>query len=263
MHRFVRKFPPSVEITTSQWAPVVTINDTIWIEHWNYFEDKVFPKKFGFLVIRICKKFQNTSHHPRCYCLTRVHPGWNDNCLFLLKFLYVTLFCNCKYFTINSRKWLTQFFPCADGSAGRFAFNCVQVGQQVTIWIRITICEVNRIIVVFEFVAKSQSIELLTSVTHIFADSITKIWYFFATPKPPLFLISNLITLIIRVVFILVCLIGFDLRIDTYFHTKIEQRISFCKIHYIKLDGFIFAGVFDLKKEPLSMTISIDIILHE
>lgn len=116
--------------------------------------------------------------------------------------------------------------------------------------------------VMFKCVAKSQSVELLAGVTYILSNSIAEIRYFFATSKPSLFLINIFITLLIGLVIIMIYLIRFNLRIDAHFHSKIKQRISFCEVHYIELNGFIFSGVFDLKKEPLSMTISINVILH-
>ena len=55
----------------------------------------------------------------------------------------------------------------------------------------------------------------------------------------------------------------FFLRVNTYFHTVIEERIRFCKVHNIESYRKVFPGVFYLIKEPLGVSCSVDVILHQ
>lgn len=41
MEDFGRLFPPSVQINPSDIAPEVSINDSIYVDHWIYFDDAV------------------------------------------------------------------------------------------------------------------------------------------------------------------------------------------------------------------------------
>jgi hypothetical protein len=45
---FTRCLPSSIQVTTSQRAPVVSIYYAIWIQHWNYFKHEIIPQKLGF-----------------------------------------------------------------------------------------------------------------------------------------------------------------------------------------------------------------------
>ena len=44
--------PPTIEVHTQQAAPVVAMNDPIWVQHWNYFENKFFSKNYCFRSFR-------------------------------------------------------------------------------------------------------------------------------------------------------------------------------------------------------------------
>ena len=39
--------PSSIEIKSEEGASVVSILHSVWIEHWNDFEDKVLSKRFS------------------------------------------------------------------------------------------------------------------------------------------------------------------------------------------------------------------------
>lgn len=47
---FRRGLPPAVEITPSQRAAIVAINNTVRIEHWDDLENKVFSEQLSFNV---------------------------------------------------------------------------------------------------------------------------------------------------------------------------------------------------------------------
>lgn len=59
------ELPAAVQVAACERAPVVAVDNAIWVEHGYDLEDKVAPKKFGLLVIWIRQKSQYTAHHPR------------------------------------------------------------------------------------------------------------------------------------------------------------------------------------------------------
>ena len=72
-------FPLAVKITPDQRAPIVSINDTIRIEHRDNSNDKMFSKLFTLLTH---KHFNQPIQHMRSLWLARVHSAGNENALF-------------------------------------------------------------------------------------------------------------------------------------------------------------------------------------
>ena len=52
MEVFVRSEPLSIEIYSEQRASVIAIDDSIWIKHWNDFEDEVPSQYTSIFFIR-------------------------------------------------------------------------------------------------------------------------------------------------------------------------------------------------------------------
>ena len=53
MKDFGGRFPTTVEVTSSEGAPIITVDDAVWVEHWNDLEDEVFSEEPCFIVVRI------------------------------------------------------------------------------------------------------------------------------------------------------------------------------------------------------------------
>lgn len=62
MKNFTWVFPPSVEIAAGQTAPVVPIDDSIWVEHWHNLEHKFVSQLIGLGIIAD-QKVYDTLHH--------------------------------------------------------------------------------------------------------------------------------------------------------------------------------------------------------
>ena len=56
--------PPAIQIAACQGAPIISIDHTIWIQHWYDLEDEVFSEQYGFLVIWISDELDDAPHHP-------------------------------------------------------------------------------------------------------------------------------------------------------------------------------------------------------
>ena len=89
MQGLVGHLPSSIKITTSQTASIVSVDHTIRIEHGDDLEDKVLSKHSRLFIVWISQKGENAAHHPRSYCLTRVHSRSDDHALALGKVLQI------------------------------------------------------------------------------------------------------------------------------------------------------------------------------
>ena len=87
MKCLVGYLPSAIKIATGQTAPVVTVDNTVWVEHWHDLEDKVLPQHPRLVVIRVGKEGEHTSHHPRAYSFPRVHARRDDYALALAEVL--------------------------------------------------------------------------------------------------------------------------------------------------------------------------------
>jgi hypothetical protein len=70
-----RGLPSSIQIASCKGTSVVTVNDTIWIEHWDDFENKVLSQILSLIISFVSQEFYGALHHPRAYAFT-----WMDSC---------------------------------------------------------------------------------------------------------------------------------------------------------------------------------------
>ena len=70
--------PLSIEISTTQRCPIITNNDTIWIEHRNDFEYKIISKVFGYFFVGN-KELQYSFNNEGSITLSRMNSRSNDN----------------------------------------------------------------------------------------------------------------------------------------------------------------------------------------
>jgi len=68
-----RELPPSVEVTPCQRATIISIDDTIWVEHGYDLKYEVLPEYFCLFIVSIGKEVDDATHHPRSNCFSRVH----------------------------------------------------------------------------------------------------------------------------------------------------------------------------------------------
>lgn len=73
-------FPLSVEVTAEQGAPVVAVDDSIWIQHWHNSNDEVFPQLVGLFREQV---IDDSVKHVRGLRLARMHPTRDENGLLL------------------------------------------------------------------------------------------------------------------------------------------------------------------------------------
>ena len=82
--------PAPIQILTGEWASVVTVDDTIWIEHRHNFEDKIFSQGLRLRSIAH-EELNNTFHHPTCIWLSWVYSRWNEDSFLSLTLLTIRI----------------------------------------------------------------------------------------------------------------------------------------------------------------------------
>jgi hypothetical protein len=74
--------PNPIQIDTIQITPVVAMNNSVWIQHWNHVKVEEVSQQFRFL--RIPKqKVQNSLHHDRAWSFSRMLSCHNYHTHFL------------------------------------------------------------------------------------------------------------------------------------------------------------------------------------
>ena len=74
-----RVLPLSVKIVSSNRAAVVANDDSIWIEHWDNFENKLVSELLSVRIIAD-KELNNSFHNETCVTFTRMHSRADNNC---------------------------------------------------------------------------------------------------------------------------------------------------------------------------------------
>ncbi len=72
-------FPPPVQVTACERAPVIPIHNSVWVQHWHYFEDEVISECLCLGGDRVRQEVNDPLHHPRPHALARVDSGSEDN----------------------------------------------------------------------------------------------------------------------------------------------------------------------------------------
>ena len=71
-------YPSSVQVPSTQRAPVIAMNHPVWIHHWENLKQKVIPKELGIGIIRQ-QKFYDMMNNPARDCLSWMRPGHQHN----------------------------------------------------------------------------------------------------------------------------------------------------------------------------------------
>lgn len=78
VENFGRVLPPPIQISSRKGSPIISIDDSVRVEHWDNFEYEIISENLSFFIIRIGKEFNNSLHHPRSDCFSRVNSCTND-----------------------------------------------------------------------------------------------------------------------------------------------------------------------------------------
>ena len=106
MKYFRWRFISAIKIRSTERAPVVSVNYSVYVDHGDDFENKLFPEGSSFRCITH-QKVDQPFHHPRRIRLTWVNPCRNEYALFgesLLRLRVLVLGCNSEEFTLIACK---------------------------------------------------------------------------------------------------------------------------------------------------------------
>ena len=215
MEELVRCFPPSVEITARKRTSVVTIDDSIRIEHGYNLEDKLFSEHLCFFIFAICKKEQHSSHHPGSHHLSGMDPCGDDNRFLGLHGIKISFGRDGEYLAVVSRERLTECLPVDDLSTLRILLDVIQVLHHVRVSVRSRKSKVDCIVVMGKFVRERGRVIALARVVNVLLNAIGIVAYPLSTLEPTLAFSSHFIISIHAGRFLL--------RVATDLHTIIEK----------------------------------------
>ena len=93
--------PSPVEILATQRTPIISINNSIWINYRHNLENEIISESSSFWSVTY-KKFYNTFHHPRRITFSRMNSSAYKNSFFGNSFQTFRIFiftCNSQVFT--------------------------------------------------------------------------------------------------------------------------------------------------------------------
>ena len=124
-------------------------------------------------------------------------------------------------------------------------FYSIQIIYQVWIGVRHWICKWHRVVRVFEVIGEAQSVVCSVQIERLFSNIVRKVLNVIATFEPRSFLVLK-----------------FQTWINRNFHSIIKETIWLRIIDDVELDLLALLHILDPEIKPLSMPLSVDIILH-
>lgn len=91
---WARFLPHSVQVDSTEGAAIVTIDDTVYIDHGYYLEHKMLPKCESFYILLIGQEVYYSLHDVRAVRLARVDPCCDDHAFPLSHFRCSARLCN-------------------------------------------------------------------------------------------------------------------------------------------------------------------------
>lgn len=244
-----RGFPASVEVLSTERAPVVPVDHPVWVQERYYFENEVVSESFGFWSIAD-QKLDHALHHPRRIALTRVHPCTDEDSLLGQSFCTLGIFVfarDSEVLASVASQRARQSTPVVKVCRVTVFFDFVQVILQIRVGIREAVREELLVVVVSEFDCESQGVvgfgvarpsfflEFVLVVNNAFAYSV---------PACALFVLQLV-------------------REAQDLHAIVVQGVWFGQVNYIKSDFLALAGVADSEEVPLRVAVGIDVILED
>ena len=107
VQHFGGSLPPSIQVTTSQRAPVISIDNAVGVQHRNNLKHIILPQKLCLWGSCVTQEVQSSSHHPRTDRLTRMYPSCYNDALTLGHILLILLACDGQNIKLVSSKCLT------------------------------------------------------------------------------------------------------------------------------------------------------------
>lgn len=184
-----------------------------------------------------------------------MNPRRDNHCLLLLRFLDVFDIALLGYrqdlavlawYRFAKRLPLAEVFSCG------IHLDVVEVLQEIGIGVWNAVSKVDCVVVVRELVTEREGVVGAAEAADVSLDVVAEVGYLVAASVPAT-----------SVGAILVGTFRHLFRVDAYFHSKVEEGVGFGKVLDVELDVSSFSSVFNLEEEPLSVTISVDVILHQ
>ena len=244
VQHLARPFPSPIKITTRKGAPVISIDDTIWVEHWHDLEDEVLPQVFGFNRVGIDQEIKRSFHHPRAHRLAWMHPGSQYHALPFLHVFRILLRRDGEHFALVASQRLGQRLPLDIMLLDWVSHDGIELLNQLSVGVRIAVRKIHIIVFIFKLVRERHRVQSSEAFRAIFSDAIWVISYLCSSSVP-----SDI--LLLRVL----------LRVDEHLHSFIVQGVRLAKIQHAEANCVVALGVRNSEEKPLSVAAGIHVIL--
>lgn len=236
--------PLSIEVKSTEWAPIVADNHPVWIKHGNNFEHEVVSQVLCSVVVRN-KVLQHTLYNVWSITLSRMNSASDDdgssNSYFFRSWTEV---CDDCHFTVVSRNSLAH-----NGfSNSVFRLRDAQSLQQFSaIWVSvgIAVSHVHFIIIMHKLYLKSKSVIKTTS---FFLEGVLEVANVLSISVPP-----NALPFLA---------FSFFLGVEEWLHALVIWTLRLDEVDEIELVGGVLFDVTNFEVEPLRVIGSVVIILQ-
>ena len=242
MGLFRRLDPLPVEICSWQVAAVVSDDDTVDVEHGDDFEDEVLAKHAGCGAVAN-QEVDYVLYDETWHCLAWVDSGGQYDCFLLLiggltdSKIVATMDITKKI--LIPRLCQAQELALEPILFHRIHLNRPQIPLQMSIRIRIAMGNQHVIIIMLKFYGKRETAVEAT----IFSFQICCVVTYIIPVTIPTDILGR----------------GIFLWVKQGLHTHVVETIRFEQVDYVETVLYVFAGIGDGEKVPLSVSIGIEI----
>ena len=245
---FGRSFPSSVEIATRQWASVVAVDDAVGVQHGDDFEHEVVSEYLCLRIVRVGQKIEDTLHHPWADRLTRMHSRSQYHTLLRLRLLLILILTRYdQVITLITSQSSSQVPDHTQLAPLRVTLNSLQILFEISIRVRVTICKIYLVIIIFKVIGEGQCVVwLVILLVH--------------SPDGTVGVVQNLVSASVPPD---VCLLHVLFTINQNFHSVVEKGIRFGEVEHVESHWCSFFGVANTEKEPLGVASSVNVVLYD
>lgn len=221
VQHFRRGFPSSIQIAPGQRATIVSINDTVWVQHRDDFENKVLSKNLGFWNVRAREKVQCSLHHPGPDRLTRVDSGRQDHTFALGHILRVLLARDCEELKRVSCQRLAECLASRELRLDWVSHDLADILGQVREGVRVAVCKVDRIVFVLEVEGERVGVvraeDAARRLLVVLADAVLVVANLGASPMPADVSMGSHL-----------------LRVDKDFHSLVVETVGLAEVQHVE-----------------------------
>ena len=235
--------PLPIEIQSTQWASIVTNDNTIWIKHWNDFKDKVISQVLGNFIFTD-QELQYTFHNERGITFSWMDSTGNDNGPSYSYFFWswAEVGNDCHFTIVSSNGFAHNSF--SDSIFLLWLTKSYQKFRSVRISVWVTMRSIDLVFVMHELYLEGKSV--VESSTLL----LESVWE-----------VTNVGSITIPSISLSVIRLCFFFGVKQWFHSLVIRTFWLDKIDNIELVSGEFLNILHSEVEPLGICSCIVIVL--